>query len=84
MHLDTISNDCALAESATSFVQSVTEDSQKDNRCNDALEGEEILDLGYVSNAQASRLTVALPLYKECTRRGSGAESRVKTQSFLM
>lgn len=38
-------DDCAVTDSATCLVQSVTEDGQENDWRNDTLEGEEMLDL---------------------------------------
>ena len=44
-----LGDDCAVADSAASFVQGRAKDGQEDYRCNDRLEHEEVLNLDSVS-----------------------------------
>jgi hypothetical protein len=55
MNSGALSDDGAMANSATSPAQCISENSQENDRCNDTLEGEEVLDLG-VRNAQEWKL----------------------------
>lgn len=51
MHSRAFSDDRAVADGATSPAQSVSEDGEEDDWCNDRLEGEEVLNLGSISKS---------------------------------
>ena len=85
MNSGTLGNDGAVADGATGLVQSITENSQENDWCDNTLEAKEVLDLGDISRVLESGLIPlgsSLPLCRECTGREAGAGSRAKSQSF--
>ena len=70
-----------MVDGTASFVQCVTENCEKDNRRNDTLEREEVLNLIIASEGVFAHEVVTAPSYKECTRRGAAEENRAKKQS---
>ena len=62
MDSSALSYDCTFADSPSSPSQSIPEDGQKDDRCNDTLESKEILDLGHVSRYMKAEQTYTIHL----------------------
>lgn len=74
--------DGTVTDGTASPAQRVAEDSKEDNRCDDTLEGEEVLHLGAVRLSNTiSRDSV--PLYREYTERAAAGGNKAESRPFL-
>jgi hypothetical protein len=80
-----LSDDCAVANGAACPPQGVSKDCEKDDRRNDTLKGEEVLDLDlsvYLQNWNVWRKIILW--YTGYIKMAAGAGSRAGIQSFLL
>lgn len=80
----TLGYDSTITDGTASLAQRISKDSKEDNRCDDALEGEEVLDLGVVRIwDRAETGCEDIPWYKECTGMEAAGGSKAESRSSL-